>query len=115
MIQAIFFDFNGVIIDDEGLQLQVYQELFREQGIELTQADYLNSLGMDDETFVRAGYQRSNVSVSDEAVQGMLAEKTIRHRKLIENELPFFPGVVTFHQGACPRARRWARKHGDAG
>jgi HAD superfamily hydrolase (TIGR01509 family) len=96
MIQAIFFDFNGVIIDDERLQMQVYQGLMREQGIELTEADYMNSLGMDDETFVRAAYQRSNVSVTEDAVQGMLAEKTIRHRKLIENELPFFPGVVTF-------------------
>ena len=96
MINAIFFDFNGVIIDDERLQMQVYQELLREQGIELTDADYMNSLGMDDETFVRAAYQRSNVSVTEDAVQAMLAEKTIRHRKLIENELPFFPGVVTF-------------------
>ena len=96
MINAIFFDFNGVIIDDERLQMQVYQELLREQGIELTEADYMNSLGMDDETFVRAAYQRSNVSVTEDAVQAMLAEKTIRHRKLIENELPFFPGVVTF-------------------
>ena len=96
MINTIFFDFNGVIIDDEGLQLQVYQELLREQGIELTQADYMNSLGMDDDTFVRAAYQRANVSVGDDAVQAMLAEKTVRHRKLIENEIPFFPGVVTF-------------------
>ena len=96
MIQAIFFDFNGVIINDERLQMQVYQELMREQGIALTEADYMNSLGMDDETFVRAAYQRSNVSVTEETVQAMLAEKTIRHRKLIENELPFFPGVVTF-------------------
>lgn len=96
MINAIFFDFNGVIIDDENLQMQVYQELFREQGIELTEADYMSSLGMDDDTFVRAGYQRANAAVTEEAVQAMLAEKTVRHRKLIENELPFFPGVVTF-------------------
>ena len=96
MIQAIFFDFNGVIIDDEGLQMQVYQELLREQGVELTEADYMGSLGMDDETFVRAAYERSNVSVSDEAVKNMLTDKTARHRKLIENEIPFFPGVLTF-------------------
>ena len=96
MIQAIFFDFNGVIIDDERLQLQVYQELLREQGIELTEADYMNSLGMDDETFVRAAYQRKNTSLSEETLRTMLDEKTVRHRKLIENEIPFFPGVVTF-------------------
>lgn len=96
MIHAIFFDFNGVIIDDERLQLQVYQELLREQGIELTEADYMNSLGMDDETFVRVAYQRSQVVLSDEVLRQMLAEKTARHRKLIEDDLPFFPGVVTF-------------------
>jgi beta-phosphoglucomutase len=96
MIHAIFFDFNGVIIDDEGLQLQVFQELFRAQGIELTESDYLSSLGMDDETFVRVAYQRSKTAVSDDVVKRMLAEKTIRHRKLIEDELPLFPGVVTF-------------------
>ena len=96
MIEAIFFDFNGVIIDDERLQMQVYQELLGEQGIKLTEADYMNSLGMDDKTFVRAAYQRSHISVTEDALQAMLAEKTIRHRKLIENEIPFFPGVVTF-------------------
>ena len=96
MIQAIFFDFNGVIIDDEGLQMQVYQELLGEQGINLTEADYMSSLGMDDETFVRAAYERSNVSLSDDTLEKLLTDKTGRHRKLIENELPFFPGVVTF-------------------
>ena len=96
MIHAVFFDFNGVIIDDETLQMQVYQELLGEQGIELTEADYMNSLGMDDETFVRAAYQRTNTALSDETLRTMLAEKTMRHRKLIENVLPFFPGVITF-------------------
>jgi beta-phosphoglucomutase len=76
--------------------LQVYQELLGSQGIELTEADYMNSLGMDDETFVRAAYQRTNTVLSDETLRTMLAEKTMRHRKLIENDLPFFPGVVTF-------------------
>jgi HAD superfamily hydrolase (TIGR01509 family) len=96
MIHAIFFDFNGVIIDDERLQLQVYQELLGEQAIELTETDYMNSLGMDDETFVRAAYQRRNTALAEETLRTMLAEKMMRHRKLIENEIPFFPGVVTF-------------------
>jgi phosphoglycolate phosphatase/beta-phosphoglucomutase len=56
----------------------------------------MNSLGMDDETFVRAAYQRSNVSLSEDTLKKLLTDKTGRHRKLIENELPFFPGVVTF-------------------
>jgi HAD superfamily hydrolase (TIGR01509 family) len=96
MIHAICFDFNGVIVDDERLQMQAYQELLREQGIELTESDYFSALGMDDKTFVRAAFDRGNKELSDEVLRAMLEAKTVRHRKLIENDLPLFPGVVTF-------------------
>jgi beta-phosphoglucomutase len=96
MIQAIFFDFNGVIIDDERLQMQAYQELLREQGIELTESDYFGALGMDDKTFVRAAFERANRELPDDILRAMLEDKTARHRKMIENDLPLFPGVVTF-------------------
>jgi HAD superfamily hydrolase (TIGR01509 family) len=96
MIQAIFFDFNGVIIDDEPLQMAAYQEILREQGIELSESDYYGALGMDDKTFVRAAFARVQQPLTDDLLQTTLAEKTQRHRKLIENELPLFPGVVTF-------------------
>lgn len=96
MIQAIFFDFNGVIIDDERLQMQAYQEILREQGIELTESDYYNALGMDDKTFVRAAFERAKRNLTEEVLRTTLETKVIRHRKLIENDLPLFPGVVTF-------------------
>ena len=103
MIKAIFFDFNGVIIDDEQLQMAVYQEILREQGIELTEDDYFNSLGMDDKTFERAAFARANKNLTDELLQTTLEEKTARHRKLIENDLPLFPGVVTFLKATSRR------------
>ena len=96
MIQAIFFDFNGVIIDDERLQMQVYQEIFRGHGVDLTESDYFSALGMDDETFVRTSFQRANKELSDDLFKAIMAAKVKRHRELIENELPLFPGVVTF-------------------
>jgi len=96
MIQTIFFDFNGVIIDDEPLQMSAYRDVLREQGIELTERDYYGALGMDDVTFVRAAFERAQKPLSEEVLQTMLAGKTAIHRKLIENELPLFPGIVTF-------------------
>ncbi len=100
MIHAIFFDFNGIIIDDEPLQMTAYKELLAEHGIELTEADYYGALGMDDKTFVRAAFERSRKKLSDELLQNIIESKTDRHRKLIENELPLFPGVVTFLKAA---------------
>jgi beta-phosphoglucomutase-like phosphatase (HAD superfamily) len=41
-------DFNGVIINDEPIQMRVYQQIFSENGIDMSDADYLASLGMDD-------------------------------------------------------------------
>src|SRR5918993_1158890 len=35
MIRAIFFDFNGVIIDDETIQMKAYQEVLRGHKIDL--------------------------------------------------------------------------------
>lgn len=101
MIQAIFFDFNGVIIDDERLQMAVYKELLREHGVDLTEKDYYGALGMDDRTFVRYAFQCGNKTVSDDDLQLMMAAKTVRHRELLGEELPLFPGVVTFLKAAA--------------
>ena len=96
MIKAIFFDFNGVIIDDEPLQMAVYQEVLREQGIEVTEADYYSALGMDDKGFVRAAFERAKKTLTDDLLTKVIDDKGVRHRKLIAGELPLFPGVVTF-------------------
>jgi beta-phosphoglucomutase len=95
MIKAIFFDFNGVIIDDERLQMTAYQQVLREQGIELTEAQYFGSLGMDDRTFVRTALEREG-QWTREAQEAVLQAKAVVHRKMIADELPLFPGVVTF-------------------
>jgi HAD superfamily hydrolase (TIGR01509 family) len=101
MIQAIFFDFNGVIIDDEPLQLAAYKDLLREHGVDLTESDYYGALGMDDRTFVRYAFERSNKTVSDADLKLMMDAKTVRHREMIAEELPLFPGVVTFLKSAA--------------
>src|ERR1044071_8297057 len=96
MIQAVFFDFNGVIVDDEPLQLQAYQEVLGREGLSVTEADYYGSLGMDDRAFVRAAYERAARGVEEEKLARVIEGKTAAHRKLLEGELPLFPGVVTF-------------------
>ena len=102
MIQAVFFDFNGVIIDDEPLQMKAYQEILGREGMTLTEADYYGSLGMDDVTFLRSSYGRAERELDDETLGRLVEAKTAAHRKLIEGELPLFPGVVTFIK-ACSR------------
>lgn len=96
MIKAIFFDFNGVIINDEPLQMKAYQEVFAPYGIMLTEAQYYGALGMDDRTFVKTTFEREGKQLTLELMAAISEAKTEKHRKLIENDLPLFPGVVTF-------------------
>ena len=102
MIRAILFDFNGVIINDEPLQLKAYQETLRPAGISLTERDYYAALGMDDVTFVRTAFERAGRELDDETRRAIIERKTELHRELIRDELPLFPGVVTFVK-ACAR------------
>src|SRR5215217_6563306 len=95
MIKAILFDFNGVIIDDETIQMQAYQEILRGHQIDLTQEWYMSALGMDDRTFVKAMFERSKKPLTDPVLEKVLDDKTDLHRQMIE-ELPLFPGVLTF-------------------
>ena len=102
MIKAIFFDFNGVIIDDETIQMKAYQEILRGHGIELTEEWYLSALGMNDRTFVQAMFERANKPLSNPVLETVLGAKIEMHRKMIEDELPLFPGVLKFLK-ACAR------------
>ena len=98
MIQAVFFDFNGVVVDDEPLHMRAYTEALREEGVELTEADYLGSLGMDDVTFVRAAYARAGreEELTDEVLRRVIGREAAKHRELLGDTPPLFPGVVTF-------------------
>jgi phosphoglycolate phosphatase len=101
MIEAIFLDFNGVIINDEPLQLKAYQEALGKQEILLSEGEYYQALGMDDETFVRTMFKRAGKRLSEKVMQSIIARKAELHRGHIEKELPLFPGVVTFIKAAA--------------
>src|ERR1051325_4035129 len=101
MIKAIFFDFNGVIIDDESIQMKAYQEVLREHQIDLTEEWYMSALGMDDRTFVKAMFERAKQPLTDPVLESVLNAKTDLHREMIEDELPLFPGGGTFLQATA--------------
>jgi beta-phosphoglucomutase-like phosphatase (HAD superfamily) len=103
MIQAIFFDFNGVIIDDERVHLRAYREILESEGITLTDEDYFASLGMDDAAFVRAAYARAGPPVTDETMRALIKREYELHREFITNDLPVASGIVTFIKAASRR------------
>jgi len=96
MIQAIFFDFNGVIIDDERIHLRAYREVLQTHNVELNEDDYFKCLGMDDVAFTRAAFARAGREVDDETTRAIIDREHELHRSIIESEVPFASGVITF-------------------
>lgn len=103
MIQAIFCDFNGVIINDEPLQFQAYVEVLGEYGIHLTEEQYYSALGLNDKKFVFNVFESVGAPLAVETSNKVIGAKSEIHRRLIEDELPLFPGVVTFLKAAARR------------
>ena len=100
MIKAIFFDFNGVIIDDETIQMKAYQEVLKGHEIAVTEEMYMGALGMNDRTFVQSMFAHAKKPLTDPVLEEVLGAKTNLHRQMIE-ELPLFPGVLTFLKAAA--------------
>ena len=101
MIHAIFFDFNGVVIDDERIHLKAYRQILIEKDIPLTDEDYFASLGMDDTAFVQAAYARAGQSLSDEVMSLLIRREHELHREFITNDLPVPAGLITFIRAAA--------------
>lgn len=95
-VQAILFDFNGVIINDERIHLKAYREILTSEGVELSDADYFASLGMDDVAFVRAAFSRVGKPLTDELMRGVIEREHARHREMIKDDLPVASGVIAF-------------------
>lgn len=96
MIKAILFDFNGVIIDDEPIQMRAYQELLSAEGVELTEEDYAASHGMDDRTFVKAAYERGGKTVDEAKSNEIIDAKFGKWREIVGDKLPLFEGIGDF-------------------
>src|SRR5258708_35707986 len=101
MIEAILFDLNGVIIDDELIHLKAYQEVLSGEGVSLTDEEYLPCLGMDDAAFVHAAFARAGRPLTDDAMRTVIDREHELHRAFIAANLPVSQGVVTFIKAAA--------------
>lgn len=96
MIKAILMDFNGVIIDDEPVQMKAYQEVLKEHGIDLTEEDYFASLGMDDHTFVRNAFKVKGKAEPNGKTDEIVDAKFAKWKEVVSAGLPLFAGIENF-------------------
>ncbi len=89
-------DFNGVIINDESIQMKAYQEILKANDVELTEDNYFASLGMDDRRFVSAQFERAGKTVSEDKIGEVIKEKSAKWKEMVGDRLPLFEGIENF-------------------
>ncbi len=89
-------DFNGVIIDDEAIQMLAYRDVLQMEGIDLTEEKYYACLGMNDRVFLETIFKRDGKDVPGDSLPSLIEAKTANWRDRIAEGIPVFDGVEEF-------------------
>jgi len=95
MLKAIIFDFNGVLVDDEPLHLEMFQKVLEEEGIVLSEREYYSRyLGLDDRGCFQLVYHDRGKSLDDRGLAELIRRKAVYYRAALEQGIRVFPGVT---------------------
>lgn len=101
-LQALIFDFDGVIADSEPLHFAGFKKTLAEVGIELTESDYYASyLGYDDRGCFEAALQAHRRVTDQPTIQRLMQRKATAYLESVNDHLVIFPGVSEFVREAA--------------
>lgn len=95
-MQAVIFDFDGVIVDTEPLHWRAFSETLCDDGLSFTWEDYTSLyIGFDDRDAFREVFQRAARPLSADCLAALIRRKADAFQRLISAEPPKpYPGVL---------------------
>jgi len=101
-LQAIVFDFDGVIADSERLHLRAYQDVLGPEGLGLSDRDYYDRyLGYDDLGVFRELAKDRGWTLDHARVAELIARKGRRYEELAAAGEMLYPGSADFIRAAA--------------
>jgi beta-phosphoglucomutase len=100
VLRAILFDFNGVLLDDEGVHFELFRRILGELGIELDEDRYYRDyVGFDDEAgfahALRGREGQPEDQPDDLLLRRLCARKAAYYQDHFrQHPYPFFPGAA---------------------
>jgi beta-phosphoglucomutase len=106
MTEAVLFDFNGVVVDDEAQHCEALQAVLRDEGLTMSREQYYaDYLGLDDRTGFVQAFQRANRTLTTELLNRLVATKSRVYLQLVAKSLRLVPGVTDFVRDAARQYR----------
>ena len=94
-LQAVFFDFDGVIADSEPLHLRAYQAVLQADGIDLNQTEYYGRyLGYDDVGLFEALAKDRGLALTNEKIEQWVAMKSAIIEDMLKSDSIVFDGAA---------------------
>src|SRR5438034_2279408 len=101
VIEAVLFDFNGVLVDDEPQHCWALQRVLADEGITLTREQYYaHYLGLDDRTGFLEAYRRAQRTLTTELLKHLVEKKSKLYLELVETSLRMVAGAQEFVRDA---------------
>ena len=99
-IQAIIFDFNGVLVDDEPVHFRAFQQTMQEEGLDLDWEEYREKyLPYDDHNLFVHFLKDRNRTGSTQDLERLIQVKSRHYFLAIGEEAPTIPSSITFVNG----------------
>jgi HAD superfamily hydrolase (TIGR01509 family) len=94
MLRAVIFDFNGILVNDEPIHLEMFRKVLKDEGISITNKDYYDRyLGMDDRGCFKAVFQDHGRKLYQSDLEKMIRRKAAYYRESMHKKISVFPGV----------------------
>lgn len=101
-LQAAIFDFNGVLVDDEPVHLQLFQEIFTARGLSLTESEYFQRYFVfDDAGVFRQYFADRGRPLTPADLAALCAEKARLYAALPDSRFTFFEGSEALARDAA--------------
>lgn len=106
MTDAICFDLNGVIVDDEDQHRVAFAQILERFGLPLRREDYYaHYLGFDDRLSFAEAFRLANRTLPSELLRHLVAQKAAVYQQLIAERCVPVAGAVEFVRAAARQSR----------
>jgi HAD superfamily hydrolase (TIGR01509 family) len=97
MLEAVIFDFDGVLVDSEKLHYQAFNRTLTKFNYQLSLRDYYDRfLGLSDQELLRVVDKEGKLSLSNQQFEKLLGEKANLFKEMAATEAGIIEGVPQF-------------------